>query len=228
MTAKANESTTSTSLHVASCNIFEILSKIEFGDKVEKKGNVQYLSWAHAWTLLKNNFPNAQRKIYEQEHSGLNYFTDGKTAYVKVGITIHGLEHIDYLPVMDFRNNSIPIEKITSMDINKAIQRSTTKAIAMHGLGLQLWTGEDIPTNVPETTPKNEPAPESELAELTEKSEDWSKVTNYVSDNYKMGIDKIGKQLNRRYKMSATIKKKIASIIEARLSLDEANGEETN
>jgi hypothetical protein len=129
---------------------------------------------------------------------------------------------------MDFRNNSIPIEKITSMDINKAIQRSTTKAIAMHGLGLQLWTGEDIPTNVPETTPKNEPAPESELAELTEKSEDWSKVTNYVSDNYKMGIDKIGKQLNRRYKMSATIKKKIASIIEARLSLDEANGEETN
>jgi len=151
----------------------------------------------------------------------LNYFTDGNTAYVKVGIIINGMEHIDYLPVMDFRNNSIRMDKVTSMDINKAIQRSTAKAIAMHGLGLALWTNEDIPTHVPETTPSTDPTPAPELTEITTKSKEWEQVTKYVADNYKNGIEKIGKQLNRRYKMSAATKKLIAAIITNANKLEE-------
>ena len=73
------------------------------------------------------------------------YWTDGRTAWVKTGVTIEGMEHIEYLPIMDYRNPSIPLEKITSMDMNKAIQRSLTKAAARHGLGLYIYAGEDIP-----------------------------------------------------------------------------------
>ena len=127
-------------------NTYSKLASLHIKDKVERKGKMDYLSWANAWHMLKTEHPNAQRKVYESEHTGLNFFTDGSTAYVKVGIIVDELEHIDYLPVMDFRNKSVSLENVTSMDINKTIQRSTAKAIAMHGLGLSLWTGEDVRT----------------------------------------------------------------------------------
>ena len=60
------------------------------------------------------------------------------------------LEHIEYLPVMDFRNASIPAERITSTDANKSIQRSLTKAVARHGLGLYIYAGEDLPVDAEE------------------------------------------------------------------------------
>ena len=69
----------------------------------------------------------------------------GHAKWVKVGMTIEGLEHIEYLPVMDYRNQSIPLEKVTSMDVNKAIQRGLVKAIARHGLGLYIYANEDLP-----------------------------------------------------------------------------------
>ena len=74
-----------------------------------------------------------------------SYHTDGRTCWVKTGVTIDGLEHIEYLPVMDMRNASIPVERVTSFDVNKAIQRSLTKAAARHGLGLYIYAGEDLP-----------------------------------------------------------------------------------
>jgi hypothetical protein len=64
---------------------------------------------------------------------------------VKTGVTVNGIEHIEYLPVMDFRNKSIPLESVTSFDVNKTIQRSLTKAVARHGLGLYIYAGEDLP-----------------------------------------------------------------------------------
>ncbi|MBR4426772.1 MAG: DUF1071 domain-containing protein, partial [Spirochaetales bacterium] len=90
------------------------------------------------------HYPDASYNIYESP-DGWNYFTDGKTCWVKVGVTIQGLEHIEYLPVMDARNQSIPLEAIRSTDINKAIQRALTKACARHGLGLYIYAGEDLP-----------------------------------------------------------------------------------
>ena len=127
-------------------SVFETLSAIDVTNYVEKKGGMEYLSWAVAWGILKKTYPTATRKIYEHDHTGLNFFTDGQTSYVKVGITVEGEEHIDMLPVMDYRNKSISVDKMSSFDVNKTIQRATAKAIAMHGLGISLWwkNAEDL------------------------------------------------------------------------------------
>lgn len=125
-------------------SVFDILNDINVNDKTEKKGKLTYLSWAWAWGQLKKNYPSANYKVYENAN-GWNYFHDGRTAWVKVGVTVNGLEHIEYLPVMDNMNRSIPLEKVTSFNVNTSIQRALTKAIARHGLGLYIYAGEDLP-----------------------------------------------------------------------------------
>lgn len=125
-------------------NYFVTLNNINVNDHAEKKNGLTYLSWAWAWAEVKKLFPTATYTIYEAAN-GCFYHTDGKTCWVKTGVTIEGLEHIEYLPVMDYRNASIAVEKVTSFDVNKAIQRSLTKAVARHGLGLYIYAGEDLP-----------------------------------------------------------------------------------
>lgn len=140
-------------------NYFEKLNAINVNDHVEKKNGLTYLSWAWAWAELKKMYPESYYTIYENK-DGLFYHTDGATAWVKTGVTVkageHEIEHIEYLPVMDFKNKSIPLAAITSFDVNKTIQRSLTKAVARHGLGLYIYAGEDLPeddTTTPETKP---------------------------------------------------------------------------
>lgn len=125
-------------------SVFEVLNAINVNEHTEKKNNLTYLSWAWAWAEVKKHYPDAQYTIYENAN-GMNYHTDGRTCWVKTGVTIEGLEHIEYLPVMDYKNASIPAERVTSFDVNKAIQRSLTKAAARHGLGLYIYAGEDLP-----------------------------------------------------------------------------------
>lgn len=146
-------------------NYFIELNKIDVNDKIEKKNGLSYLSWAYAWGELKKRFPNATYKIYENTlPTGyvVNYFTDGKTSYVKTSVTVNDIEHIEELPVMDYRNKSIPLEAMTSFDVNKAIQRSLTKAVARHGLGLYIYAGEDLPEQEPKEA---KPMPKQEKAE---------------------------------------------------------------
>ena len=128
-------------------SVFETLFKVNVNDKTEKKGNLTYLSWAWAWGEVKKAYPDANFTIYEREteYGPVNYFTDGRTCWVKTGLTINGLEHIEELPVMDFSNKSLPLASVTSTAVNKAIQRSLTKAAARHGLGLYIYAGEDLP-----------------------------------------------------------------------------------
>lgn len=125
-------------------SVFEVLSAIDCNGHTEKKNGLTYLSWAWAWQIAKTNYPGATFTVYENAE-GLNYHHDGRTCWVKTGVTIEGIEMIEYLPVMDYKNQSVPFAKVTSMDVNKAIQRSLTKAIARHGLGLYIYAGEDIP-----------------------------------------------------------------------------------
>ena len=125
-------------------NYFAVLNAINVNDKTEKKNGLTYLSWAWAWGEIKKRYPDATYTIYENA-GGLNYHTDGRTCWVKTGVTVAGIEHIEYLPVMDHRNKSIPANAVTSFDVNKAIQRSLTKACARHGLGLYIYAGEDLP-----------------------------------------------------------------------------------
>ena len=125
-------------------NYFRELNSIDCSDKTEKKNGLTYLSWAWAWAEVKKLHPDATYTIYE-DANGLFYHTDGNTCWVKTGVTVNGIEHIEYLPVMDYKNRSIARNDITSFDVNKAIQRSLTKACARHGLGLYIYAGEDLP-----------------------------------------------------------------------------------
>lgn len=136
-------------------SVFATLNAINVNEHVEKKSNgrveLSYLSWAWAWAEVKKAYPEAFYTIYENA-DGWNYHTDGRTCWVKTGVTIEGLEHVEYLPVMDNRNKSIPANEVTSFDVNKAIQRSLTKAAARHGLGLYIYAGEDLPEAVANDT----------------------------------------------------------------------------
>lgn len=199
---------------------FKKLVAINVASKVEQKGKLDYLSWANAWGYLKLAHHDAQRNVYESPETGLNWFTDGKTGYVKVGIVVDNIEHIDYLPIKDFRNNSIGVDKITSMDVNTAIQRATAKAIAMHGLGLSLYAGEDL-LEIPKVESKiNEKAKDFSKAKVEKKVEthidlnigdaNWDKVLSYIGRNKEKGLESIVKTLTTKYKMTANVKKVIA------------------
>lgn len=128
-------------------SVFEKLNAVNVSDKTEKKNDLTYLSWAWAWQELKKRYPDATSTVYENK-DGWIYHTDGRTAWVKCGVTVNGLEQVEILPVMDYRNNSIPVAKLTSYDVNKSIQRCITKAIARHGLGLYIYAGEDLPEDM--------------------------------------------------------------------------------
>ena len=129
-------------------DVFNTLNSIDATKYVEEKNGLKYLSWAWAWGIAKRLYPESYYTVYENP-DGWNYFTDGKTCWVKTGVTmVDGdwkLEHIEYLPVMNYKNASIPLGQINSFDVNKTIQRSLTKAIARHGLGLYIYAGEDLP-----------------------------------------------------------------------------------
>lgn len=132
-------------------SVFEKLNAVNVNGHTEKKNGLTYLSWAWAWAEVKKAYPDAMYTVYENA-DGLIYHTDGRTAWVKTGVTIEGLEHIEYLPIMDFKNKSIPLENLTSTDVNKAIQRSLTKACARHGLGLYIYA-------LPEESPAEQVKP---------------------------------------------------------------------
>jgi len=169
-----------------SSNTFQILNAVDVSKHIEKKQNLSYLSWAWAWSTVKGLFPETVYKIYENVN-GLNYHTDGMTAWVKVGVTIKEVEYIEYLPVMDFRNKSIALGGLTSMDVNKAIQRALTKAIARHGLGLYIYAGEDLPEQGETTQEKPKLAPPSK-ASSDDKKQAWKDFQEICET---MGVDAI-------------------------------------
>ena len=189
-------------------SVFDTLSAVKVTEKVEKKGQLSYLSWAHAWAYAKKRYPNLRRTVYESE-DGVNYFTDGNTAWVKVGVEINGLEYIDYLPIMNTsgRPRSIKLDQITSFDVNTSIQRSTVKALALHGLGLSVYAGEDLIDTAPV------------IKKITKKleieDENWDKVLTWISENKKLGMSKIIDTLSVKYKIAPTVVKELNKYVEA-------------
>jgi hypothetical protein len=148
-------------------NVFETLHNIDVSEKIKEKNGLKYLSWASAWAEVKKVYPGATYKVYPQiDNNGNTRFwhDDGKTGWVEVGVTIEGVEHISTLAIMDFKNKSIPADQITSVDANKSMQRCFTKACAMHGLGLFIYQGEDMPENVSKVIDLQE-----EITELAKK-----------------------------------------------------------
>jgi len=193
-------------------SVFEVLSSINLSSKVEKRGNLSYISWATAWGAVKNYYPDMSRTVYESE-TGMNYFTDGMTAWVKVGVTIQSQEHIDYLPIMDMRNQSVPLANITSMQVNKTIQRSTVKALALHGLALNVYNKEDFPAESDSNIQavKAQPKSTSKMA-LVEGDANWQKVSNFVIDNMGLSTEEVIKKLSVKYDISEATKKAITKL----------------
>jgi hypothetical protein len=148
---------------------FEKLYELDVRDKVEQKNGLNYLSWAYAWAEIKRQYEDASYEIYKEMY-GLPYVYDEKTGYmVYTSVTINGITHEMWLPVMDGANKTMldhpytykvkeydngkftgnyiekEVEAATMFDINKTIMRCLTKNLAMFGLGLSLYQGEDLP-----------------------------------------------------------------------------------
>ena len=145
---------------------FEKLNAINVNDKTEVKDNGQvkltYLSWAWAWQECKKQFPDASYEI-EKFENNLPYVYDENTGYmVFTKVTIEGITHEMWLPVMDEKNKAMKdksytyktkygekeVAPATMFDINKTIMRCLTKNLAMFGLGIYIYAGEDLPEDV--------------------------------------------------------------------------------
>lgn len=199
-------------------SVFDRLSAINVNDHVEKKSNLTYLSWAWAWAMTKRECPDATYKILETEAD------DALGFMCHTSVTIEGETLEMWLPVMDGANKSMrkqsytystkygekTVEPATTFDINKTLMRCLVKNLAMFGLGIYIYAGEDLP----EPEPKKVVAPaEPTLIDLVEGTANWDAVVNYVTKNKALGIEKIGAQLVRKYNLSPALKQKIANLI---------------
>ena len=120
---------------------FEVLRKVDVSSYIEKKGKFNYLSWATAWDQLLSIYPDATMEV--KRFNDLPYIMMlDKTCMVEVSVTINGIERSDIMPVIDGHKAVI---NPSSFQINTAIKRSLAKAIGMHGLGLYIYRGEDLP-----------------------------------------------------------------------------------
>ncbi|QHJ76841.1 MAG: hypothetical protein [Bacteriophage sp.] len=136
-------------------SVYETLSKIDVAPKLEKKGKLDYLSWAMAWGMVKQAYPDANYKItefpeYIQTKAGwvatgrdVDYRQTSAGTEVEAVVKIDGQEYSSKLFVMDFKNK--PILNPNYFDINKTQQRALVKALAIAGLGLSVYAGEDLP-----------------------------------------------------------------------------------
>ena len=122
-------------------NFFTKLNDINISDKMEKKGKFNYLSWAHAVTELGKIDPAATWSIIRFD--GLPYLKTETGFYVEVAVTVRSITKTQIHPVLD--NYNKVIQKPNAFQINTSIQRCLAKAIALHGLGLYLFIGEDLP-----------------------------------------------------------------------------------
>jgi len=123
-------------------NYFAALSAINVNEHVEKKGGFSYLSWPFAVAQLRQADPTATWEV--KRFNGLPFLFTEAGVFVEVAVTVQGVTLSQIHPVLDGRNR--PLIAPNSFDINTSIQRCLVKAIALHGLGLYIYAGEDLPT----------------------------------------------------------------------------------
>lgn len=194
-------------------NYFEVLRKVQAPTEKIKMGSreLTYISWADAWDALKKIHPEAGYTIYTDER-GIPYFSDASGCYVKVRVTVGDLEpggdfftpqkpnwgvgHEMVLPVLDHMNKPVKQAQIDSFQVNKAIMRCLAKAIAMHGLGLYVYRGEDFPEREQTEEDKQLEKEEKEVIHggtiLHECSDCKEKISEKVSS---YSLDKFNKEL---------------------------------
>lgn len=175
-------------------SVFEILNNINVNEHTETKevsgSKLTYLSWAWAWAEVKKAFPDA---VYEiEKFNGIPYAYDPLTGYmVYTKVTIGGITHEMWLPVMDGQNRAmkaeayqiqtkyktITVQPATMFDVNKAIMRCLVKNLAMFGLGLYIYAGEDLPEDADQADVQAASAPQKKAAA--------KKATQHICENCK-------------------------------------------
>jgi len=139
------------------------LLKINVNDHTEKKNNLTYLSWAWAWAEALKADPTAFFEVKTfmwDQYTEMPYMNVNGTAMVWVTVTMFGQPRTCMLPVMDHRNK--PILTPDAFQVNTAIVRCMTKAVSLHGLGLYIYAGEDLPeeeVSTPAPVEKTAPKP---------------------------------------------------------------------
>ena len=132
--------------------LFNQLNSMNVNDHVEKKQGLSYLAWSYAHQELMKIDPNYEMKIHEYPHPEVAneqyfvpYLASPEGYSVTVSITLKGLTKTETLPVLDFKNKSVPYKQADMFQINKTYKRAFVKAAALHGIGLYIYHGEDAP-----------------------------------------------------------------------------------
>ena len=191
-------------------SIFESLFSINVGNHIEKKNGLSYLSWPYAWAEVKKRFPDATYSVKLFGENNLPYVYDENTGYmVFTNVTINNLTHEMWLPVMDNFNKSMKsvkytyssnyrknacVEAASMFDVNKAIMRCLVKNLAMFGLGLYIYSGEDLPENESE---KISNLHVKSLKKLIENFENSDRLLENILKNY--SVDKLENISEKQY-----------------------------
>ena len=162
-------------------NIYTELASINVNDYVEKKNGLTYLSWAWAVDQLLRRDPAAHWH-YESTLDGVPFVNIGDTAMVFCTVTAFGINRTAQLPVMDHRNKPIP--NPDAFQVNTAMQRCLAKAIALHGIGLYIYAGEDLPLGDEDEPNQASAAPAKQVALVGEP--EIKTITNLAE---KVGVD---------------------------------------
>ena len=151
--------------------VFKTLSTVKESELIDHKGKFVYLSWAHAVEQLCLLFPSATWNVHLFGLENKKPFMKTDEGYfVKTSVVVEGLEKSHVHPILD--NYNKPIDNPNSFEINRSIMRCLAKVIAMHGLGLSLFYGEDLPTNTREEIAEKLKLTDAEKELLLEKSEE--------------------------------------------------------
>ena len=126
---------------------FKVLRKHDLSELIAKKGQFNYLSWADAVDILRQLKPDATWRVIKDEQNGWPYIISDAGCFVEVEVTVDGIPLSQIHPILDNRNQTI--EKPNAFQVNTSIQRCLAKAIALHGLGIHLFAGEDLPPSPP-------------------------------------------------------------------------------
>lgn len=168
----------------------EKLLSLNINDYTDKKGGLTYLSWANAWQEFIKVYADAKYHIKKNEQTGLPVFGNSELGYmVYTEVTVCELTHEMFLPVLDFRNN--PLLKPNAFDVNKAVMRCLTKNLAMFGLGLYLYAGEDLPEQEPKPKILSEAEIKRGCESLINGKNTIAKLTKWVNDSNFANADKI-------------------------------------
>ncbi|MAG26285.1 hypothetical protein CMI47_12100 [Candidatus Pacearchaeota archaeon] len=128
-------------------NYFTELDQVDVTKHIEKKGKFSYLSWAYAVRELKKKHPSATWTVHEYGDNGVPFIATECGYFVKVTVTVDDVDATQVHPVLDHQNK--PVAAPNAFQINTSIQRCLAKAIALHGLGIHLFAGEDLPPSPP-------------------------------------------------------------------------------